>query len=115
MEEKPSLLKQHWLRHRAVRKARGRESELVVLLNSQWPCLHLPSGRQGGQGSSPVPAPSPTPLTGDGTKFAEKVNSRSCQKCSALAMRAQGPTQLASFLLVAGNQQKQRKNVGGKR
>ena len=79
----------------------------------------MPSGGQGRVGKqaapSPTPAPSAMPLARAGSKFGEKVNSRNGQKYGTLATRARVPMRLASFLLVAGNQQKQRKSVGGKR
>lgn len=89
-----------------------------MLLASGWLRFHLPSGGQGRAGkpaaSSPAPVPSTVPLTKVGGEYGEKVNSRNSQKYDTPAMGAGVPTRLASILLVAGNQQKQRKSVDGK-
>lgn len=112
MAEKPSLLKQCWLRRRALRKARAENQRWW----SCWPAdgrvpTRPAAGRQAGQQPPPpTAAPSTTPLTRAGSELGEKVNPGNGQKYGGPAMRARVPVLLASFLLVAGNRQKQRKS-----
>lgn len=75
-----------------------------------FPPARRRAGRQGSSPPSHSSPPAPRRSPGAGSEFGEKVNPGNGQKYGGPAMRARVPMPLASFLLVAGNRQKERKS-----